>query len=534
MSFLWLLGEEIHCDVCRVSEKIDYENAPRWIQVGEVNIYYQAELNRLFHGIGNGKSKEAAMYYHVTGVCERCLQGLELNSYYIAAVDDIYQQVLHEYAELKGDFDKQVHDCADSLVKSLQGKQLSEIIKKAVQINITTNLDNTHKSKGQILTERMQYITSALRTRFENYEGKAKLEALLIKQFTDLEIRMQQHLDLIDSNAIVLREYDYYRERNLHPIISYSETVAKPVAALTHTRKFYLVHYDEFTSFKSEVMKYLKNTEKAIKRRIRVSAGNRITQTDQLFEMVDLNMDILLEDNRHYYCQLEGEYTQAIIQCNECGIAYRQIGLTRFERLPAGAMNGVLSTHSRYINCLCAGCYEAVQNRQQQNEYLDIIEQLHRFESEHLINYYDDLKKHYAAYAAEFTEYDLNELRAKYKSRVNLEAPVSIQLTQVKENILKNADSYVRSKTKGTLAIAKDSLSKLQALYSGNRLNITGNYSFYDGEAKLKAVNVGELKYYPFKEFVYKEEYTQLLEIDTTKMREACFDGILSKCDCLN
>lgn len=69
MSFIYTNGIVYHCNYCKIQKKINFENSPLFLQIGDFEVINQKNLCREYNFDGN--------YIHrINCICENCLNNL--------------------------------------------------------------------------------------------------------------------------------------------------------------------------------------------------------------------------------------------------------------------------------------------------------------------------------------------------------------------------------------------------------------------------------------------------------------------------
>lgn len=528
MSWLWLKGEKIHCSECESSVEIYYEDAPRFVQVGDINVVLQRQLNERYNEPGDGFDSKTAMFFHVVGICENCLQHMNIDLYYIPEEDINYKKILDEYELLHQSFNNSTNQIVRDFLNSIQGNLLDEIIKKSIQINPTTK-NNQNKRSKQIISERKQYIVRCLSTYFEKYKEKTVLEGKFKNDFQEFQVSIQQYFNTCSDIAVILKPYDYLNIRTLNPIISNPESRAKPKKMEYQPLHFYIDQGYTLEEFRCEIVDHIEHNKRKIPKSIRKVAADKFSELEEILLEFGIDDEILRKEHKVYICLVDGNYEQAIIQCNECGIAYRKNSSQTFEHLPSGAIDRVKSPYSKYANCVCEKCFELINERQSRLEFAEIKELINNIESQIIPKYQNSVKRQYQNYVVEFSEYDLEALKSGKQIALCNENEIVKFLDKRKNRVVKKADGYVRSKTRIERNELIAAVNTLNAKFCVTNEGAYGLYELYESDAKIKLLRVNDNSFYPYKKFTYKDDYQKCMDFDLSHVQDQCHVALLEK-----
>jgi hypothetical protein len=498
------------------------------VQVGDLNVIRQKELNQFYNGSDNGLDSSSPMLYHVMALCENCLKQIDSNLFYNPKEDVQYKILMQEYNDVKSQFDQQVHQCIETFLNEIKVSTIEQYIKKSLE-GIAFSKDNRPKKKSQIIEERKQVVKNSVLANFERSDDAAAVIIHLTELARQFSERAYQYFDAFDGDATVLEIIDCLKERTLNPIISYPYSRVQPILADEPCLIFYRNAGYTVKDLDIEIKNHLESRVKRLRKNMRSEVAKRISNLDSLLAAKLIDNNVFLTENKVYECLKVGNYDVEIIQCNECGIAYRRIDKGDFRRVSQGVLERVNTPFAKYVNCLCGTCFEKANHRQMSQEFKD-IESIKVSISEEIIpNYRTVVGEQYRAYVEMFSDVDLDQLKSDKYSKLESAADIREFLMKNKNRILKNADGFVRSNIRLQHTELNQALDRLASQYENFKDGCLGYYKFFEPEAKLIPISTDQDRFYPFKAFYYKDDFSNSSITNVSRFHEKCFDGVMEK-----
>jgi len=528
MSWLWLKGEIIHCIECAASLEIKYDDAPRNVQIGDFNVIKQMELNQLYKGSGNGLDSTSPMFYHVVALCENCLKKIDKDLYYIPKEDHRFTILMQGYDATREQYDHQINQCIETFLEEIRVITLEHFINKALESISSTN-NNKKKKMRQLVDERKQYVKNCILLHIE----KSNEVAAVVFSLTESGIHFTEHahqfFDAFAHDITILECIDTDKPRTLNPIISYPNSKVQPIPSDKQCMNFYQNSGYTVKDLDDEIANYFQKKNKGLRKDIRQAAANRISDLDAFFHLKSINQDVFMTEKKIYECLKDGSYEVEVVQCNECGIAYRRTGNGDFVRVSQGVLAREKAPFAKYINCLCETCFDTAKLRQMDQEFIEIKALKESLNEKIIPNYRTSVAEQYGAYVEMFSDVDLDQLKSDKNSNWESVDDLRDFLLINKHKILKSADSLVRSSTRLQLAELKKAFDRLIHQYDNFKNGSFGYYEFYEIEAKLNPVNTNQNHFYPYRTFNYKDDFSIESIMDVSSFHKKCFDGVLEK-----
>jgi len=528
MSWLWLKGEIIHCSECEASFEIKYVDAPRNVQVGDFNVIKQMELNQLYKGSGNGLDSTSPMFYHVVALCENCLKKIDQDLYYIPKEDHNFTILMQEYDAAREQYDQQVKQCIESFLEGIRATTLEQFINKALESISSTN-NNKKKKMRQLVDERKQYVKNCILSHFEKSEEVAALVFTLTESGIHFTEHAHQFFDAFAHDITILERIDLDKPRTLNPIISYPNSIVQPILQDRPSVNYYQNSGYTVKNIDVEVANYFQKKNKGLRKDIRQAAAKRISDLDAFLHSKSINQDVFMTEKKIYECLRNGNYEVEVIQCNECGIAFRRIGNGDFVRVSHGVFEREKVPFAKYINCLCETCFDTAKLRQMDQEFKEIKVLKESLNEKIIPAYRTSVAEQYGAYVEMFSDVDLDQLKSDKDSNWESIDDLRDFLLMNKHKILKSADSFVRSNTRFQLAELNKGHDRLIHQYDNFKNGCFGYYEFYEIEAKLNPVNTNQNHFYPYRTFNYKDDFSIESIMNVSSFHKKCFDGVLEK-----